>query len=123
MTHIITIDTDMKTTGENLWQIYTELGHLGLAVVMDKTLVTPKMHEYLEDLRALRREVKRTHDDYYALIDSGIPEPTADSGVMAGDIVELVNAFGKEHPLHGEALCVVVDENDYEGDDNENDYD
>lgn len=117
--HTIAIDTQMNTTGENLRQIYQGLGHLSLAVVMDKMLVTPKMHEYLSDLRGLRREVKRTYDDYCALVDSGAPEPTADRAVMAGDIIDLVNVFGREHPLHGEPLCVVEDE----GGGDENDYD
>jgi hypothetical protein len=113
--HTIIIDTAVKTTGENLWQIYTELGHLSLAVVMDRHLVTPKMREYLEDLRALRREVKRTYDDYCALIDDGAPAITADRAVMAGDIVTLVNRFGQEHPLHGEPLCKVEDEGECDG--------
>lgn len=128
--HTITIDTEIKTTGENLWQIYTELGHLSLAVVMDRHLVTPKMHEYLSDLRALRREVKRTYHDYCAMIDSGAPEQAADRAVSAGDIISLVNQFGREHPLHGEPLCAVVDEGGDDIDtaidevgDNENDYD
>ena len=113
--HTIMIDTELKTTGENLWQIYTELGHLSLLVVMDRHLVTPKMREYLSDIQALRREVKQTHDDYYDLIDDGTPEQTADRAVMAGDIIALVNQFGHEHPLHGNPLCKVEDEGECDG--------